>query len=741
MYRLILKDYLVIKKKLAVIYKLQQTISLSVNPNVSSSHAKFIINDNTVTLEDTDSTNGTYVDDEKITSKIVTSESKITFSKNYVFDWNKLEPFIKLSSGDIPVQSEERLKTRIVQEKNVISIGRTKDNDLVIDNIKVSRKHALLEKKGDEWIIEDLDSSNGTFINGKRIKRESVTPNDVITIGGVPLNLERLFSDKKEISGDIQIAADNLTFRVKDKLIVDNIGLTILPGEFVGLIGPSGAGKTTLMMMMNGVVKPSEGDVLINDQSLYANFDSFKGQIGYVPQDDIIHRELKVQESFNYTGRLRLDNNTKEEITSQVDNILDTLGLEETRDTLIGSAEKKGISGGQRKRVNLGQELLTEPSVLFLDEPTSGLDPKTDLDVMYLLKNIAAKGKIVILTTHNITKDNFEILSHLIVLSKGGKLAYFGRAESASDYFEVEKPYEIFEKLESKEPDYWKEKFRQSQEYQQYVSSRQSSKIEKQPTEITAPTKVSKDSKQYVTLTSRYFRVKLRDHVSTAILLLQAPIIAALIAIVFDEFAERTAALFILVIAAIWLGCSNAAREIVSERAIFKRERMVNLKIPSYLFSKVTVLMLLCVIQCFVLAIIVVPAIEMESSVMSMFFLLLFTSLPALLLGLLISSLVSTTEAAMGLIPLVLIPQVILGGLISTFVTMSGFEKFLAAFMTSRWSFEAMTILEYEDTFPQGITNLGFSPDNFAIDIFVILAYSMLFFLLTAYSLKRKDVS
>ena len=151
--------------------------------------------------------------------------------------------------------------------------------------------------------------------------------------------------------------------------------------------------------------------------------------------------------------------------------------------------------------------------------------------------------------------------------------------------------------------------------------------------------------------------------------------------------------------------------------------------------------MLLCVIQCFVLAIIVVPAIEMESSVMSMFFLLLLTSLPVLLLALLISSLVSTTEAAMGLIPLVLIPQVILGGLISTFVTMSGFEKFLAAFMTSRWSFEAMTILEYEDTFPQGITNLGFSPDNFAIDIFVIIAYSVLFFLLTAYSLKRKDVS
>jgi len=709
------------------------------NSNVSSNHAKFIIDGDKVTLEDSGSTNGTFVNDEKINSKVVTKDDRIAFSRNFNFDWAKLEPYIKMSSGELPDIPSERLKTRIAREKEVINIGRTSENDLVINNIKVSRKHAKLEKKGNDWFLEDLDSSNGTFINGKKIKKERVTQKDVITIGGVPINLERLFSGEKVIAGDIQISTSDLTFRVKDKVIVDSIGLTIMPGEFVGLIGPSGAGKTSLMMMMNGVVKPSGGDVFINSQSLYANFDSFKGQIGYVPQDDIIHRELKVQESFQYTGKLRLDNNTDEEITTQVDSVLNTLGLDETKNTLIGSAEKKGISGGQRKRVNLGQELLTEPSVLFLDEPTSGLDPKTDLDVMHLLKGIAAKGKIVILTTHNITKDNFEILSHLIVLSKGGKLAYFGKANQAVDYFEVEKPYEIFEKLETKEPDFWKEKFKKSSEYDQFIASRRDSKIENKSTSVTS-NKRSTGLKQYFTLTSRYFRVKLRDRVSTAILLLQAPIIAFLIALVFDEYTERTAALFILVVAAIWLGCSNAAREIVSEQAIFKRERMVNLKIPSYLFSKVTVLLVLCVIQCFILAAIDVPAIGMDASFGGLFFLLLLTALPAMLLGLLVSSFVSTTEAAMGLIPLVLIPQVILGGLISTFLTMSGFEKFLAAFMTSRWSFEALTILEYKDTFDGGITNLGFSLDNMGVDILIILLYSAVYFLLTAYSLKRKDV-
>jgi ABC-type multidrug transport system ATPase subunit len=526
----------------------------------------------------------------------------------------------------------------------------------------------------------------------------------------------------------------------EQKVIVDKIGLTILPGEFVGLIGPSGAGKTTLMMMMNGVTKPSDGDVLINSQSLYSNIDSFKGQIGYVPQDDIIHRELKVKESFNYTGKLRLDNTPDSEISAQVDNVLETLGLNDTKETLIGSAEKKGISGGQRKRVNLGQELLTEPSILFLDEPTSGLDPKTDLDVMNLLRGIAAKGKIIILTTHNITKENFEILSHLIVLTKGGKLAYFGKANKAADYFEVNQPYEIFEKLETQQPDFWKEKFKESPEYSSFVNTRKSSTLERKSTGTDRRKKRSAGLKQFFTLTSRYFKVKLRDRVSTAILLLQAPIIAALIALVFDTEDERMAALFILVIAAIWLGCSNAAREIVSEQSIYRRERMVNLKIPSYIFSKITVLMLLCIIQCGILAGIAVPALGMEVTFSEMFFLLLLTSIQSLLLGLLISSLVNTSEASMGLIPLVLIPQVILGGLITMFEYMSDFEKLLAAFNPSRWAFEAATILEFEELKPQSIIAMGFDPDNLAINIFVLLVFSTIFFLLTAYSLRRKDI-
>ena len=195
------------------------------NKKVSSSHARFKILNNEITLEDVGSTNGTYVNGEKIISQKVTASDTITFSKQYTFDWKQLEELVKI---DQPVKTEGagRVHTKI-KERAVINIGRSSDNDLVINNIKVSRKHAKLEKYLGEWYVEDLGSSNGTFLNGEKISRARITPKDVLTIGGIPLNIEKLFAAQKEIKGDIQIAANNITFRVKDKLIVDDIGLTM----------------------------------------------------------------------------------------------------------------------------------------------------------------------------------------------------------------------------------------------------------------------------------------------------------------------------------------------------------------------------------------------------------------------------------------------------------------------------------------------------------------------------------
>jgi ABC-type multidrug transport system ATPase subunit len=700
------------------------------HPKVSKRHAEIKIFNDRVIIEDLNSSNGTYVNGMKVSSSVITPKDVITLSKSY-----KLDLSIIFSKGEIkktPIQSIN---------KNVLTIGRSTDNDIVIDNIKVSRRHAKLEKVGDDWFIEDLGSSNKTYVNSKVIKRVKLNPTDTITIGGIPLTLENIFESKKQVIGEVTLSTKNLTFRVDNKTIVDNISLTIHPGEFVGLIGPSGAGKTSLMLMMNGVVKPTEGDVFINSQSLFSNFNSFKGQIGYVPQDDIIHRELKVEESLEFTAKLRFENYSKTEIKSQVNNVIETLSLSEARNTLIGSPEKKGISGGQRKRVNLGQELLTEPSILFLDEPTSGLDPKTDMDVMKLLKGIADRGKIVVLTTHNITEENFNILTHLVVLTKGGKLAYFGPANQAVNYFQVDKPYEIFDKLNQQDAEFWKRKFISSEYYKKYVSSRQSEKIKLVQTRNKYGKKERKaDLTQFLILANRYLKIKLRDKISTLILLLQAPLIAFLISIVFSKAEEKVQALFVLVVAAIWLGCSNAAREIVSEQSIFKRERMVFLKIPSYIFSKVFILSILCLIQSLILTTITVYSLDFQAEFVSLLLLLFITSISALLIGLFVSSLVSTNEAAMGLMPIILIPQVILGGLISKFADMNDFIQVLAGFMISRWSFEAALILEFRDYNSVVIDSIGFNPDNLLIDISIISLFIVLFYFLIIYSLKKKDI-
>ena len=706
------------------------------HPGVSSHHARIILNGNSMFIEDLNSSNGTFVNGAKVKTHPVKHTDVIQFSRHITLDWSLVKDSASSSPAVYGVNNPE-----ILASKNVITIGRTDDNDVAINNVKISRRHARIIKENGVWNIEDLGSSNGTFVNGRRITSSVITVSDVVTIGGIPINIGNILQQKPVFTEGVSLTADRLTFEVDNKTLIDDVTIALGPGEFVGLIGPSGAGKTTLMMMMNGTNRPTTGDVLINSQSLIRNYDLFKGQLGYVPQDDIIHKELKVKESFEYTAKLRFNKSYSEsEISQQIERVMSSLDLQETQNTLIGSPEKKGISGGQRKRVNLGQELLTEPSILFLDEPTSGLDPKTDMDVMHLLQKIASTGRIVVLTTHNITVENFNILTHLVVLTKGGKLAYFGSANEAVNYFGVKHPYEIFDTLNSKPADYWKDKYLNSPQFSTYISKRKQSFTQGGfSTTKTNNRHRETDLRQFFILASRYLKIKLRDFIGTLILLAQAPIIAIFIALVFAENNEKVAAVFVMVVAAIWLGVSNAAREIVSEQAIFKRERMVNLKIPSYIFSKVFVLSGLCLLQSLIIAGIVVPSLDLTSTLPEVVGTLFLTSLASLSIGLVISSLVKTSEAAMGLTPIFLIPQVILGGLISKFGDMNDFIKALSGFTVSRWSFESLLITEFGDQSPMIISSIGFNSDNQPVDIMVITLFIVVMISLTANLLKRRD--
>ena len=233
------------------------------------------------------------------------------------------------------------------------------------------------------------------------------------------------------------------TVRARERCrLLDEVCLSIQPNEFVGLLGPSGAGKSTLMDSLNGMRPASSGQVLVNNLDLYQHLESLKQSIGYVPQDDIIHRELTVYSTLYYVARLRLsrDISTKE-INQIVGEVMDVTGLSERRDVPISQ-----LSGGQRKRVSIAVELITKPSVIFLDEPTSGLDPATEEKVMKLFRQIAESGRTVILTTH--AMENVKLFDKLVLLMRG-KLVFYGKPDEALAHVGAESFKDLYDKLEA----------------------------------------------------------------------------------------------------------------------------------------------------------------------------------------------------------------------------------------------------------------------------------------------------
>ncbi len=703
---------------------------------VSSHHCELTVNsDGSLLLRDLGSKNGTQVNGREITVCGLKQGDQVSVANRIRLDLDEVMARCAVDSRFPAKPSDEASCQDPDTNKNLLSIGREQDNDIVIGNIRVSRHHARLIRIGTTWQIEDLDSKNGTYVNGRKIKTALISAADQITVGGVPLDLKRIFGlAMPDWSADVSLIGRNLSFRVQGRTIVDDISVCFEPGQFVGLIGPSGCGKTTLMMMLNGYLKPTAGQVSINGVSLYRNLQAFQGQMGYVPQDDIIHRELTVRESLQFTSKLRLGRQVSApEREQQIDRILNSVNLKPAERTLIGSPEKKGISGGQRKRVNMAQELITEPLFYYLDEPTSGLDPRSDREVMLLLKKISDSGHVVLLTTHKIDALNFSILTHLIVLSPGGRLAYYGPARDAVSFFGVDRPEDIFDVLEKTDSRQLKEKYLGSSYCQGWVRpglERSQDSGSKLPA-----LRHSDILNQFFVLCRRTFLVKYRDFFNAAILLLQAPIIGLFIHLVFKSDEHLATMYFVLIIAAIWLGCSNSAREIVLEQTIFKREQKAALSASAYLWSKIAVITLLSAFQCLILTVFADWSLNLGLGFGLLFLVLTLTSLASLCMGLLLSALVRTGEAAMALVPVTLIPQLILGGMIVPFGKLPEGVDILAGLTISRWAFELLILLEDKEMI---IRKIGFDKDYLYLDLAMLAVMICLFISLSFFALKRK---
>jgi len=715
-------------------------------PMVSSKHARLTVASDGVRLliEDLGSTNGTFLNnrDNAVTTPTTVESDDVLYFGSYRVPVSRI-PMLLWGVG------EDRAPT--TPGKRVFTVGRDRDFvDVAIEQPQISRKHATITVLDDgRFAIADAKSSNGVFVDGVRIRAETIVDASArVSLGSVPIELhpERGVV-VREYHGDMMIQAQRVSVDVPDakspngrKRILHDVSFTAYPTEFVGLMGPSGAGKTTLMMALNGYTPPSTGGSLVNGSDLYANYNAFRGNIGYVPQDDIVYPQLTVYESLYYTARLRLPPDTSAaEIDTKISAILSRLEIQQTRDVLIGDALKKGISGGQRKRVNLAQELITEPSLLFLDEPTSGLASEDTINVMRLLRELADDGRTILLTIHQPSLEAYRLMDNVIYLFEG-RLVYYGptypdsvlffnpgeadgaRREQlladpsnalkplASDHreameAEVGEPRDraLKEAVERRQ-----RMFESSHYYKQYVYDR-GSDLFAADVQLEPSTKQQTDRRGWLrqcrVLTERAARIKWKDKVGTAILLVQAPIIACILAAVFsappsadpyfDHLTRGPAALFLMVASAVWFGCSNAAREIVGEQAIYRRERMVNLMIPSYVASKFAVLGAVCALQCLMLLAIVYVPLGLSGGFVGMYAILLLTSLVGLGMGLSLSSLVSTPEASIALVPLLLIPQIILGGAIMPVHEMNAPMRVLSATMVARWGFEGLLYQEY----------------------------------------------
>ena len=693
-------------------------------PQISRRHLRLKpTGDSRWRLEDLGSANGTFVNDRhhEVDEAYVTDDD-VLFLGSYRFPLNRVNEFLHT---DEPTRSAGLLE--LPDDRSFVTFGRGADNDVVIDAPQISRYHARLFQTPEGVFVEDLASANGTFVEGERIDRARIESGQTFSLGSYALRLDLDEGIvQKSYRGDILLQAENLRVEVDTphgKLrILDGVSFTVYPTEFVGLLGPSGAGKTTLLNALIGYTRPTYGRTLLNGDELTSHYDRYRGAIGYVPQDDIIHRQLTVYEALYYTAKLRLPPDTTDaEIDHRIHQVLDDLEIAETRDTIIGSPKQKGISGGQRKRVNLAMELLTDPSLLCLDEPTSGLASEDALNVMRLLRRLADRGKTILLTIHQPSLQAYRLLDNTLYLADGEQV-YYGPAFPDSFYFfhpeirpntpEAEQILAdpgncmrpLMEAKRDGEPmETFAARYRHSPYWEEFVDERRKNRTDVRLTGSGDRQKPEFSVREFLTLARRYLTIKLKDRLGTFILLVQAPIVALLLNLVFVDDAggvvsrvEHTPlALFLLVISAIWFGCSNAAREIVSEQAIYRRERMVNLSIPAYVASKFSVLGLLCLIQCVALVGLTYVPLDFYGPPLAHLGLLWLCAMAGVGAGLLLSALVRTSEAAIALVPILLIPQVILGGAIMPIDRMDPVTEIASKATFSRWGFEG--VLQIED--------------------------------------------
>jgi ABC transport system ATP-binding/permease protein len=630
-------------------------------------HLRLTVESEEVVLRDLDSKNGTYLNGRQVGDgpSRINSEALIQFGSTRA----------RLRRKAVPAGEKLGSFRRVPMRGRLLRIGRASDNDVRLEEPNVSWHHAQV-RPGNPPTLEDLGSRNGTRLDEALIDgARRLTPGATAGIGPFSLRVdgdELVVIDER---GGQRLSAQEVSVAVPGKTILQPTDLSIAPGEFVALIGASGSGKTTLLKALAGVRPPTAGQVLVGPDPI----DLRLTEVGYVSQSDVLHDRLTVRETLLYTGRLRLPSDTsRAEIAAAAEEAMEELRLREHADTRVNQ-----LSGGQRKRVSCGVELIGKPTMLLLDEPTSGLDPPLERRLMMTLRRLAESGRGIVVVTH--ATSSLALCDTVAVMGEGGHLLFTGSPDEALENFNVAAYDEIYGAAELVD-----------------VPEAATASAVAPPSRRLFGNRLRSGrslARQSLALVTRYARTLGRDRRTIGALLGQAPLIGLLICLLYpgdvlalpDVQPTRSAQfVFLLVTASLWLGLIDSCREIVKERGIIIRELAVGVRIDAQLIAKSAVLFALAIVQCVLLMAVVAvmrPLHEPAGAYLQLTALLVLTSWSMIGVGLLVSTVARSVDQSTSVIPLLLIPQLLFGGALVAYERMSTVIKVLSDLVVSRWAF------------------------------------------------------
>ncbi len=668
--------------------------------------------------------------------------------------------FVSTVSSSFNIPDEEFIQCLQLAAKNEIYQIEDSRNFLAIRNKKneanLYAKHFQSDSLSGELVVLNITSvgvyllryygNSELFLNSQSITSSKIyilSPGSSIRNSKIqPIYYSDVVSCflKNDSENKIVFEVRNLEYKFKNgKTGLHPLSFSEDSGKLIGIMGGSGAGKSTLLNILNGNNQPSNGEVLINGISLHKNKKQLEGVIGFIPQDDLLIEELTVYQNLFYNSKLCFAGLKDEEIHILVTNMLNDLGLIETKDLKVGNTLDITISGGQRKRLNIALELIREPSVLFVDEPTSGLSSRDSENIMDLLKELALKGKLVFVVIHQPSSDIFKMFDKLLLLDKGGYPIYNGNPVESLIYFKTiinqvnakesecitcgnVNPESIFNIIESKVLDENGNQTRNRRispiEWNEFYNSKlvEHIALSKEEKNNTVKNTFKKPNlfNQFKVFTIRDVLAKLANTQYLAINLIEAPLLAFILAslikyykgshhYLFSENKNLPAYLFMCVLVALFIGLTVSAEEIIRDRKILKRESFLNLSKGSYLFSKILILFFISAVQTTTFVLIGNYILEIKGMYFDYWLVLFTTSCFANMLGLNISSAFNSAVTIYIVIPFLIIPQILLSGVIVKFeelnpkISSPSVVPLWGEIMPSRWAFEALAVNQFKN--------------------------------------------